>query len=271
MSSRWERVVNYLILTFFALVVLIPMVLLVLLALRPSDVAGAGFQFTRLDLSNFVQAWNQSNFGHYLINSAIIALGAIVVAGSLAIAAGYALATMNLPGSTVVFYVFLSGVMIPLTATIAPLYYNFLAVGLTNSLVGLILAQAGMSLSFGVFWMRSYFRSFPRNLIESAELDGASRWSTLWRICVPNARPAVLSMVLLMFMWVWSDYLLALVMISDDSLNPATLALGVFQSRHVTQYNLLAAGAILVALPIVVIYVVFQRHFIRGVFSGALK
>jgi raffinose/stachyose/melibiose transport system permease protein len=270
-SSRAERLVNYVILSIFALVILIPMALLVLLAMRPSDIAGAGFQFTRLDFGNFIQAWTQSNFGHYLINSAIIACGTIVIAGSLAVAAGYALATMDLPGNTVIFYFFLSGVMIPLTAVIVPLYYNFLSLGLTNSLGGLIIAQSGMSLSFGVFWMRSYFRSFPRNLIESADLDGSSRWSTLWRICVPNARPAILSMVLLMFMWVWSDYLLALVMISSDTLNPATLALGVFQSRHVTQYNLLAAGAILVALPIVVIYVVFQRHFIRGVFSGALK
>lgn len=271
MISNRERFVNYVILSLFACVVLIPLALLLLLALRPSGFTGAEFQFTKPDFSNFIEAWNEADFGQYLLNSAIVASGAVLLAGSLATIAGYALGTMNLPGGKVIFYIFLSGVMIPLTAVLIPLYYNFQAAGLTNSLFGLIIAQGGLSLSFGTFWMRTYFRSFPRSILESADLDGASKWSTLWHICVPSARPAILSMALLIFMWVWNDYLLALVMISSQNLSPVTLALGTFQQRHITEYNLLAAGAILVALPIVAVYVVFQRHFIQGVFSGALK
>jgi raffinose/stachyose/melibiose transport system permease protein len=270
-TTRLERTLSYAILTFFAVIVLVPIALLVLLALRPSSVAGAGFQFTHLDFGDFATAWREAHFGRYLFNSVIISVGSALLSSLLALLAGYAFGTMKLAGGKAVFSVFLAGIMVPLTAIIIPLYYNFRELGLANSLFGLILANAGMSLGFATFWMRSFFRSFPKALLESAALDGTTRWGALWRICVPNAKPAILSMLLLVFMWTWNDYFMALVLISNQNLQPASLGLGAFQSQHVTDYNLLAAGAVLMALPVVVVYLFFQRQFIRGIFAGALK
>jgi raffinose/stachyose/melibiose transport system permease protein len=107
--------------------------------------------------------------------------------------------------------------------------------------------------------------------VEAARIDGASSWFTLWRVVLPLARPAVLTMTLLLSMWTWNEFLLALVMVTDEGLRTAPLGLSFFQGRNQTDLTLLAAGAVIVATPIVLLYVFLQRHFIRGMLSGAVK
>jgi raffinose/stachyose/melibiose transport system permease protein len=134
-----------------------------------------------------------------------------------------------------------------------------------------VIAHAGLGVSFGVFWMRATLQAVPRELVESAELDGAGRLRLLWSIVVPVIRPGLITMVLLMFMWTWNDYFLAFVLINDEAKMPVTLALGSFSTRYTQQLNLMAAAAVLVALPVLILYMFFQRQFIQGVMSGALK
>ena len=119
--------------------------------------------------------------------------------------------------------------------------------------------------------MRASFRAVPPSLIEAAKIDGARSWRILWQILFPIARPAVFTLVLLSFMWTWNDFFLSLVFIADPAKQPATLALGVFQGQHTLEVNLMAAGSLIVALPVLLLYVFFQRHFISGVISGAIK
>ena len=134
---------------------------------------------------------------------------------------------------------------------------------------GVLSVLAGYA--FGTFWMRAFFRSVPRSLVEAARLDGSSTWTTLWRVVLPLGRPAVLTMVVLVFMWTWNEFLLALVMVSDESLRTAPLGLAFFQGRNTSDEALLAAGAVIVAAPVVLVYLFLQRHFIRGMLSGAVK
>ena len=195
----------------------------------------------------------------------------VAISTVLSILAGYAFGLMRFRGAQVLFYVFLLGLMVPLEATIVPLYYDMRDLGLTDTYWALILPQAGVSVAFGTFWMRAFFRSVPRSLVEAARLDGASSWSTLWRVVLPLGRPAVLTMIVLVFMWTWNEFLLALVMVSDESLRTAPLGLAFFQGRNTTDEALLAAGAIIVAAPVVIAYLFLQRHFIRGMLSGAVK
>jgi len=178
---------------------------------------------------------------------------------------------MRFRGSTALFYLILLGLMVPMEAIIVPLYYDFREAGLTNTYWSLILPQIGTSVAFGTFWMRAFFRSVPRSLVEAARIDGSSAWSTLWRVLLPTARPAVVTMMVLIFMWTWNEFLLALVMVSDEALRTAPLGLAFFQGRNTTDFALLAAGAVIVATPIVILYVFLQRHFIRGMLSGAIK
>jgi raffinose/stachyose/melibiose transport system permease protein len=161
--------------------------------------------------------------------------------------------------------------MVPEEAMVVPLYFDLRDLGLTDTYWALILPQIGMSVAFGSFWMRAFFSSAPRSIVEAARIDGASSWTTLWRVLVPFGRPAILTMMVLVFMWTWNEFLLALVMVSSENLRTAPLGLAFFQGQHTSDLTLLAAGAVIVATPVVVVYVLLQRHFIRGMLTGAVK
>jgi raffinose/stachyose/melibiose transport system permease protein len=271
MTSRREQAVAYAILGAFSLFALAPIVGIVFTALQdPNGVSTFG-AFDGLHFGNFADAWDEGHFGTYLKSSAIVTVVVVVVAGGLSILAGYAFGMMRFRGSEVLFYVMLLGLMIPTEAVIVPLYYDFRDLGLVDTYWALILPQIGTSIAFGTFWMRAFFRTVPRSLVEAARIDGASSWFTLWRVVLPLARPAVLTMTVLLAMWTWNEFLLALVMVSDEGLRTAPLGLSFFQGRNLTNLTLLAAGAVIVAMPIVLLYVFLQRHFIRGMLSGAVK
>jgi raffinose/stachyose/melibiose transport system permease protein len=161
--------------------------------------------------------------------------------------------------------------MVPMEAMIVPLYYDLRDLSLTDTYWALILPQIGSSVAFGTFWMRAFFRTVPPSLVEASRIDGASSWFTLWRVLFPLARPAVLTMTVLLFMWTWNEFLLALVMVTSEGLRTAPLGLSFFQGRNTSDLTLLAAGAVIVALPVVVLYMFLQRHFIRGMLAGAVK
>jgi len=111
----------------------------------------------------------------------------------------------------------------------------------------------------------------PQELIDAATVDGSNSWQTLWRILLPNAQPAILTMAVLFFVWTWNDFLLPLVLVSREELRTLPLGLAFFQGRYSANLSLMAAGAAMVALPTIVVYVLLQRHFIRGLTAGAVK
>ncbi len=272
MGGWTDRTLNYAILGLFSAVALFPVIGLLLTALQPEGSLGRGFDIPdHLEFGNFADAWAEGHFGQYLRSSVIVSVSVVVASSLLSIASGYAFGALRFRGSTVLFYVFLLGLMVPLEAMVVPLYYDLRSLALTDTYWALILPQVGLSVAFGTFWMRAFFRSTPRSITEAAQIDGASSWTTLWRILVPMARPAILTMVTLIFMWTWNEFLLALVMVSSDDLRTAPLGLAFFQGQHTSDFRLLAAGALIVALPVVVVYVFLQRHFIRGMLSGAVK
>lgn len=271
-TSRGERTLTYVVALLFAAAALTPLVGVLLAALHPPGALLSGISVPdSLSLDTFRVAWERGSFGT-LMTSSLIVSGAVVVLTTLAsIPAGYAFGLIRFPFANVLFYVLIAGIIIPFEAVIIPLYYSFRDLGLTNTYWALILPQAGLQVCFGTFWMRAFFRAAPVELIEAATIDGASSWQVLWRVLVPIGRPAVFTLVILVFTWSWNDFLLALVMISDDAHRTAPLGLSVFKSRYGLDVPAVSAAAILVALPIVVLYLFSQRQFIRGVLSGAVK
>jgi raffinose/stachyose/melibiose transport system permease protein len=269
--GRREQALNYLILGFFSVVALYPIVGILLTALAPAgELAGFGVP-SSLRWENFQDAWSQGHFGQYLRSSVIVAVSVVAVSTFLSILSGYAFGLMRFRGSTALFYLFLIGLMVPLEALVIPLYFGLRDAELTDTYWALILPQIGLSVAFGTFWMRAFFVATPRSLVEAARIDGASSWTTLWRVLVPFGRPAILTLMVLVFMWTWNEFLLALVMVSSENLRTAPLGLAFFQGQHSSDLNLLAAGAVIVATPVVLVYVALQRHFIRGMLSGAVK
>ena len=269
--SRREQTFTYAILGVFSLLAIAPIVGIVFTALQSQNAFANFGTLHGFHLSNFVDAWRRGHFGRYLLSSAIVVAVVVSVSTVLSVMSGYAFGLMRFRGREVLFYVLLLGLMIPEEAMIVPLYYDFRDLGLTDTYWALILPQIGASVAFGSFWMRAYFRSVPRSVVEAARIDGASSWFTLWRVLLPLARPAVLTMTVLLFMWTWNEFLLALVMVSDEGLRTAPLGLSFFQGPNLTDLPLLAAAAIIVAAPVTIIYVFLQRHFIQGMVSGAVK
>ena len=256
----------------FSLIALLPIVGIVFTALQDPN-GGASFgSFDGLHFGNFKDAWEEGNFGSYLKSSRDRRGRRRRRRRRVLDHVRLRVRADALPRRrTALFYVFLLGLMVPMEAIIVPLYYDFRDLGLTNTYWGLILPQIATSVAFGTFWMRAFFRGVPRSLVEAARIDGASSWFTLWRVLLPLARPAVLTMTVLLFMWTWNEFLLALVMVSDEDLRTAPLGLSFFQGRNTSDLTLLAAGSVIVALPVVILYVFLQRHFIRGMLTGAVK
>lgn len=270
--ARSETVLSYAILVAMAAAVILPFVSILFAALQPSGSPVSGLALPETwRWGNFADAWSVAGFGRLMANGAVIAVVVVPLSVLLATLAGYALGTMRLSGSGVVFALFLLGLTLPVELVIIPLYYDLRLIGLTNSYWGVILAESAAFMPFGVFWMRAHFLATPRSLIEAAEIDGASSARTLWSVLLPLARAPMSTLAVLYFMWSWNQFLLVLVLIQDPQKRTATAGLGFFVGQFTTNIPLLAAGTIVVLFPICVVYLVFQRHFIRGMLQGAFK
>lgn len=269
MISRYERVSNYVIIIALTVAVMFPVVWFMLTAISPNT--SGRLDFSHLDFGNFAVAWHDGNLASSMRASVVVTVSAVVGQTILAVLSGYGFGVLGVVGERVLFPVIILGMMVTTEVIVIPLYYELQDLHLTNSWLGLIIIQLGMGVPFGMYWMRATFRSMPQSVIDSAAMDGARDWSILWRILLPMARPAVLTLVLLEFMWTWNDFFLSLIFLQDPAKQTATVALSAFQGRHVLQVNLMAAGSLIVSLPVVTLYVIFQREFISGVMSGAVK
>jgi raffinose/stachyose/melibiose transport system permease protein len=273
-ALKWGRTLaRYAVLTFLLLVVLLPILGITLSAFKThAEVIRGPFALPETwRLDNFVNAWTAGRFSAYFRSSVIVVVPVVVVSVFLSTLTGYAFGTLLFPGQKLLFAAMLIGFMIPFEAVVIPLYHMLRRMGLTDSYWALILPQIGLSVSFGTFWMASFFRNAPQELIDAATIDGASRWQALWQVLWPLARPAVLTLVVLLFMWTWNEFLLALVLVQSESVRTLPVGLAFFQGRFTADIPRLAAGSLIVAGPILVVYVFFQRHFIRGMLGGSLK
>jgi raffinose/stachyose/melibiose transport system permease protein len=269
---RRDQFAGYVIMVGATVLAVVPFIGVVVLALgEPGDSSGSVSLTSATHWSNFSAVWGTVGFSSSMGTSAIITSVVVVVSVALSVPAGYALALTSFRGRTVLFLLLVFGLLIPLEAMIVPLYFDLRSVDLADTYWAVILPEIGFSVAFGAFWMRAYFLSSPRVLVEAARLDGASSLQTLTRILMPLARPQMLTLGVLFFVWNWNDFLLPLVMLSGSQLQTAPISLVFFQGQHTTNYTYLAAGALIVIAPVVAVYVGLQRSFSRGVLAGAVK
>lgn len=271
-GSRTERLSGYALLTVMAIAVIVPFLSVFLASMQPAGDPVVGLAWPdQWSLENYRQAWTVAGFSDLIRSSFVIALGVVPVSLLLASLAGYALGTMKLPGGNAMAAFFIAGLTIPVELIVVPLYFDLRALGLTNSYLGVILVEIALFLPFSVFWMRTHFRSTPPSLVEAARIDGASSGTILFRVLLPLARPSLMTLGVLVFMWSWNQFLLVLVLIQDASMRTAPAGLGFFVGQNSTDVPTLAAGTIIVMLPIMVLYLLFQRSFISGLLQGATK
>ncbi len=275
MVSRRERVFTYVLLFGFAVFAVYPFMSTTLVAFNPPDVSVHGLAIPETwSLDSFTTAWNDpdASIGRSLWNSTVLAVVVVVASVFLSILTGYAFGTMRFRFARVLAVFFIIGLVMPYEATIIPLYYQFRALGLLDTYWAMILPDIGGSLAFGTLWMTSFFRAFPRELLDAAKTDGATRMQTLWRVIVPTSGAAVFALATILFIWTWNNLLLAIVMIPNPELQMAPAALNFFVGRQFgINYQVTSAAAILVALPVLVVYYLLQRRYGADVLAGSIK
>jgi raffinose/stachyose/melibiose transport system permease protein len=269
----WRIVIGYLVLGLVGLFAIFPVITIWVTGFKTdAELLPGYFSLPESwNFDNFVEAWDRGRFGTFFINSVIVVVPVVIGTLVLATLAGFGFARYRFRGRGVLFFLLLLGLMVPFEAVIIPLYYDFRASGLLNSYWALILPQIGLSVAFGTFWMRAFFLNAPGELLDAAAVDGATPLQSLRYVLLPLAGPALLTLGVLVFTWTWNEFLLALVLVSDESNRTLPVGHAFFVGQYTSEVPLLAAAATIVSLPIIILFLIFQRNFIRGMVSGAVR
>jgi ABC-type glycerol-3-phosphate transport system permease component len=267
------KVVQYGVLIFFALVCLVPIFWVLASSLKTTREIAINplGPPTTFHWENYVQAWTVGRFGSYFANSIIVTVPIVIGSVGLACLAGYGLARYKVPGGNLIFYTFLLGLMVPFQSIMIPLFYILRDIQLLGTYWAMILPSIVVGLPFGIFFMRAFFLRLPDELADAAKIDGASEFMVFWRVMLPLSMPAIAAQVVFQFMGAWKEFLIPLIYIQREELRPLVLGLMFFKGRYTQNIPLTMAGATIVMLPIIVIYIIFQRKFIQGMTAGALK
>jgi alpha-glucoside transport system permease protein len=270
---RWPI---HLTLIVIAVVWIIPSLGVVVTSLRPrTDITGSGWWTVlsdpRLSLDNYARVVSSLGFGRAFLNSVAITIPSTILPISIAALAAYAFAFGSFPGRKTLFLLVVALMVLPVQAGFVPILQLISAVGFTHSYVGIWLAHTAFGLPFAIFLLRGFFVQIPREILESARVDGASRWTVFVRIVLPLSVPAVASLAVLQFLWVWNDLLMNLVFVSDPELHPLTVQTAGLLSTYGQEFDILSASSVLLMIVPLLVFLSLQRYFIRGIVAGAVK
>ena len=270
-AGRWFVLA---LLSVLLLLVLFPFVLALCNAVKSSvDYAMNGPLSlpTALDFSALVKFWHVADFSRKLLNSAIISLAVAVLGVMISLLNAYAIGIGRVRGSRVILVVLLIGIMVPQESIIYPLYYMAKATGLYDTQIAVIIIFAVIQSAFGTYLLSSVLRSFPREIIEAAEMDGANRGQILWQVVVPVLRPSLMVVGTFFFIWTWNEFLIPLVMLVSNDNQTVSVAMGLTRGQNMSDPTLQAAASLLGMAPTLIFFLIFQRTLTRGVVVGAVK
>ncbi len=253
-------------------ITILPFLSIFTTALHPSGAVPSGLSWpAEPQWGNFVTAFQDANMSAYLASSVFIVLAVVPVSLVISTMAGFAIGLLRIPGARFLLLLFIFGLTLPFEGIITPLYFLARQMGILNTRVAIVLPLIGLFMPFAVFWMRAHFVNMPSEISEAATVDGASTWDLFWTIHVPLARAPIASLGILMSVWTWNNFLLALVLVEDPTQRTMAGALGAFQGHYATDIPLLCAGTILILLPTLVVFILFQRQLIAALLQGSVK
>ncbi len=251
---------------------ILPFISIFTTALYPSGTVPSGLGWPpHPQWGNFVQAFTVANMTALLASSTFIVVAVVPAALVISTMAAFAIGLLRIPGSRQLLFLFVFGLTLPFGGIIVPLYYLERFMGIYNTRVAIVLPLIGLDMPFAEFWMRAHFVNMASEISEAARLDGATTWDLFWRIHFPLARAPVSSLAILMSVWTWNQFLLALVLVEDPTQRTMAGALGAFQGHYATNIPLLCAGTMLILVPTLVIFVLFQRQIITALLQGSVK
>jgi N-acetylglucosamine transport system permease protein len=265
----------YAFLAFWSIVVIFPMVWVIVSAFK-SDAEifmSPWMPPAELMWDNFVRAWSKANIGLYLLNTMTVNLPAIFFTLLFSAMAAYVLSRFDFPGNRIIFYAFLGGMLFPIFLALVPLFFLLNSLHILNSHFGLILVYIAYSLPFTVFFLTGFFKTLPTELLEAATIDGANQLQLFFLIAIPLAQNGLVSMGIFNFLGMWNQYILPLVLLTSNEKYVLSQGLAFLQhqQRYQSDWSGLFAAVVIVMLPTLIVYVVFQNQIQRGLTVGALK
>jgi len=269
-----EFLIPHLILAGYSLVVLFPIVLIVLNAFKTRraifDAPYLPPLLNTFSLEGFSTAFSRANFPLYFANSIIVTLVSLFLILFTGAMAAYALSEYKFPGNTLMALYLALGIMIPIRLGTISILSIIVAMGLINTLTGLILVYTAMGLPLAIFVLQQFMRQVPRELKDAARVDGASEYRIFWLI-LPLVRPAVATVAVFVMIPIWNDLWFPLILAPGESTKTVTLGAQVFLGQFVTDWNAVLASLTLAMVPVLILYIFFSRQLIRGLTSGAVK
>ena len=272
-QSRGVPTLAYVVLTVAAFVSLFPIALMLVNALKTAAQVNA----TPLALPpraqwvNFVHAWNDAALGRAMLNSVIVCTVTIVLVCLTASMTAYVLARQRMQGWRALSVYLLACTTLPAQLFLFPLYFIFAKLHLVNNPVAVAVIYTALYSPFAVFLMRTYFLGVPREIEESAEMDGATAWQTFTRILLPIVRPGVLTLALLTGLYAWNEFLFATTFLQNKQAQTAIPAFFTLSGQYTSDWGEIMAGAVLLVIPVIALFLLLQRSFIEGMASGSVK
>ena len=253
-------------------IIVLPFISIFTTALHPSGSAPVGLSWpSDPQWGNFFEAFRVANMTALLASSLFIVLAVVPISLVISTMAGFGIGLLRIPGAGLLLLLFIFGLTLPFEGIITPLYFLARQMGILNTRLAIVLPLIGLFMPFAVFWMRAHFVNMPTEISEAARVDGANTWDLFWRIHVPLARAPMASLGILMAVWAWNQFLLALVLVEDPTQRTMAGALGAFQGHYATDIPLLCAGTILILVPTLLLFIVFQRQVIASLLQGSVK
>jgi len=257
-----------------AVVMIVPFVYMLSTSLKPDRLVlevPPRFLPSHPTTANYTGAWTSNDFSRYFLNSVLVAVATTLLTVLLASMMAFAFARFDFPGKGLLFGLMLLGLMVPTIMLLIPQFLLAKKLMLLNTLWGLIVFYAGGNLALNTFLLRSFFRDIPRELEEAMVVDGAGPWTRYRRLILPLSRPALATVAIFTFLASWDEFVWALTIINDPNKRTLPIAIALFQGQHSTSWGLVFAASLIAILPVLAIFVTFQRQFVSGIASGALK
>lgn len=271
-GHRTKQVLFRVLEVFFVLIWLFPLIWLILTSLKPeADVVTKTLSFwpKKITFENYIKAFTSTYILRWMINSIIISFVTMAITLAVDAPIAYAFAKIRFPGRSVLFWLVMAGMMIPFQVLIIPLYLQFNAMGLINTLASAVIPR--LALPIGIFIMKQFYEGIPTALEEAAFMDGASRFTVFFKIILPLGKAAMATVMILSFINAWNDFLWPLIAINDTVRYTITVGIANFQGTHGTQYALIMAGAVIASIPQFIFYFFFRKNIIAGIASTGIK
>lgn len=268
------KILLYVILIFLTLVWIAPIFTLVATAVKSKkdlyNNIGLFALPDKIAWSNFVTAVTKGRLIGYMKNGAIISCLKVPLGIVVEALAAFALTRLNIKHKTGIFIFFLIGMMLPMQSALVPINVIYSRLNLLNTYFGLFYVYVGFGISFGILILRGFFRTIPKEIDEAGYIDGCSKFRLFWNIILPMSKPAIATLIITDFLATWNEYLLASVIINDNTKKTVPVGLMTFIGEHSTDFSLLCAGVLVSIIPVMIVYLVFQRYFVEGM-AGAVK